>query len=243
MPSLETVNDVRVYRAEPTVPPRGAIIVIHEIWGLVDQITRIADRWAAEGYLALAPDLLSDVGITPEVGDALSAISREPDDAIRTARQPELREALAPARAPEFAQTAIEKLRAVVDYLETVPGIDGRIAVTGFCFGGTYSFALAANDPRIRAAVPFYGTAPSTDKIADIRCPILALYGELDPPIVEPLPEVRQRMADAGVDFRHHVYPGALHAFFNETNPRTWHADAAADAWRRATAFVADALS
>lgn len=242
MSSLETVNGVRVYRAEPAGPPKGAVIVIHEIWGLVDQIKGIADRWAAEGYLVLAPDLLSDVGITPEVGEALNDIYREPDDEKRTAMQPCLREGLAPARAPEFAETAIAKLRAVVDHLETVPGIDGRIAVTGFCFGGTYSFALAANDARVRAAVPFYGTAPSPEKIADIRCPVLALYGELDPPIIEPLPEVRRRMADAGVTFEDHVYPGALHAFFNETNPRTWDPDAADDAWRRATAFVAAAL-
>lgn len=238
MGSMTTIDAVPVYRSEPEGVPRGAIVLIHEIWGLVDHIKAVADRYSREGYLVLAPDLLSEVGITPEVGEGLSGIYAEPDEAKRTAMQPQLREALAPARAPEFGDKAVAALKAVVDHLVTEPGIDDRIAVTGFCFGGTYSFALAANDERVRAAIAFYGTAPSSEKIADIRCPILALYGENDPPIVERLPAVRAQMADAGVDFIDHVYPGALHAFFNDTNQRTYDPEAAADAWRRTLAFL-----
>ncbi|WP_100812904.1 dienelactone hydrolase family protein [Microbacterium lacus] len=236
------INGVRVYRAEPAGPPRGAVIVIHEIWGLVDQITRIADRWADEGYLALAPDLLSDIGVTPEVGEELAALNADPDDEKRASLQPRLREALAPIRSPEYAAAAVARLRAVVDHLATLPAVDGRIAVTGFCFGGTYSFALAADDDRVRAAVPFYGTAPEPDAIARISCPVLALYGELDPAIVERLPEVREVMRANDIEFSDHVYPGARHAFFNETNPNTYDPDVAADAWLRATTFVGDQL-
>lgn len=238
MSTLQTINGVTAYVATPAGPPRAGLILVHEIWGLVDHIKDVAERYAAEGYLVIAPDLLSDVGITPEVGDQLSAIYAEPDDAKRDAQQPVLREKLAPARAPEFAEIAIGRLRAIVDHLAALPELDGRIGVTGFCFGGAYSFGLAAADERVRAAVPFYGTAPSPEKIAGIRCPVLALYGELDPPIIEPLPQVREAMAASGVDFEHHVYPGALHAFFNDTNARTFKPDAAADAWRRALAFL-----
>lgn len=238
MGSMGELGDIAVYRAEPTGAPRGAVIVIHEIWGLVDQIKGVADRWAAEGYLAIAPDIMTHVGITPEVGEELSLAAKHPDEAVRTELQPRLREALTPIRQPEYARWALGRLTAVLDELEEVPGIAGRIAVTGFCFGGTYSFALAAEDDRVAAAVPFYGTAPDLERIQDISCPVLALYGELDPPIIEKLPEVRAAMAAADIDFTEVVYPGALHAFFNETNARTYHPEFAADAWARATAFV-----
>ncbi|HWL03215.1 MAG TPA: dienelactone hydrolase family protein [Microbacteriaceae bacterium] len=240
MGSMETIGGVTAYRAEPAGEPRGAIIVIHEIWGLVDQIKGVADRWAAEGYLAIAPDILTHVGITPEVGEALSPALKHPDEEVRTAMQPKLREALAPIRQPEYAAWALAQLSALLDELEEIPGIAGRIAVTGFCFGGTYSYALAAQDDRVSAAVPFYGTAPTTQQIQDISCPVLALYGEIDPPLMEKLPEVREAMAAADIDFTDVVYPGALHAFFNETNARTYHPEFAADAWAKATAFVAD---
>ena len=238
MNGMTTIGGVSAYRAAPVSEPRGAIIVIHEIWGLVDQITSVADRWAAEGYLAIAPDILTHVGITPEVGEELSVATKHPDEAVRTAMQPRLREALAPIRQPEYAAWALARLSAIVDELEDDPAVAGRIAVTGFCLGGTYSYALAASDDRVVAAVPFYGTAP--ERIEDISCPILALYGEIDPPLMEKLPEVREAMAAAGVDFTDVVYPGAMHAFFNDTNARTYHPEFAADAWAKATAFVAD---
>jgi carboxymethylenebutenolidase len=120
--------------------------------------------------------------------------------------------------------------------------LDGRIAVTGFCFGGTYSFALAAADPRVRAAVPFYGTAPDADAVARIACPVLALYGEDDPRIMATLPEARKAMADAGVAFTEKIYPGARHAFFNDTNATAYDAAAAGDAWARTLAFLAGHL-
>lgn len=238
MGSMETMRGVSVYQAEPSASPRGAVIVVHEIWGLVDQIKSVADRWAGEGYLAVAPDILTHVGITPEVGEALSVATKHPDEEVRTAMQPQLRDALAPIRQPEYAAWAVERLTAIVDELEQDPAVAGRVVVSGFCFGGTYSFALAAADHRVAAAVPFYGTAPA--QAADITCPVLAFYGELDPPIVDKLPEVRAAMASAGRDFTDVVYPGALHAFFNDTNSRTYHPEFAADAWARATAFVAD---
>ncbi len=242
MSGMGEIDGVVVYRAEPAGPPRGAVIVIHEIWGLVDQIKGVADRWAAEGYLAIAPDIMTHVGIAPEVGEELSVAAKHPDEEVRTAMQPRLREALAPIRQPEYAEWAIRQLRKVVDHLVARPDVHGRIAVTGFCFGGTYSFALAAADDRLEAAVPFYGTAPDAGGIARIGCPVLALYGELDPPLMERLPEVRETMAAAGIDFTDVVYPGAMHAFFNETNARTYHAEFAADAWAKATAFVDERL-
>ncbi len=240
MGSMTTINGVEVYRAEPTGAPRGAVIVIEEIWGLVEHIKDIADRWAAEGYLAIAPDILSHGGVTPEVGEELFLAMSATDEAVRTAMQPRLREKLAPVREPAYGEWATAQLVSLVDALVEEPGIDGRIGVTGYCFGGTYSFALAAADDRVLAAVPFYGTAPQPERIARIACPVLALYGEQDHALMERLPEVRAAMAEAGIDFTDVVYEGAGHAFFNDTNSIAYRPDTAADAWAKATAFIAE---
>ena len=236
------IGDVPVYRAEPTGSLRGGLIVIHEIWGLVDHITAVADRFAGEGYLVLAPDLLSDVGVTPEVGTEMLRLMASEDEAERTAAQPMMRDALAPVRAPEFAGVTTPRLVSLVDALtgeladhDTAAG---RIGVTGFCFGGSYSFALAAADDRIRAAVPFYGAPPELADVGSIHCPVLACYGETDTRLMEGLPEVTAAMLAAGVDFEAKVYPGVGHAFFNDTNSRAYDADAAGDAWSLTTAFL-----
>jgi carboxymethylenebutenolidase len=236
-----TDGPVPVYRAEPTGVAKGAIIVVHEIWGLVDHIKDVADRYAAEGYLVVAPDLLGRVGMDAVAGDQLRALVMNPDEATRVAAQPLLREKLAPVGSPEFGQWATETLTKVVDYLESEPGVDGRIAVLGFCFGGTYAFALAAADPRVRASVPFYGQPPETAQLGAISCPVLAFYGDQDTRLMDRLPEVTATLKDAGVDFEAKVYPGAQHAFFNDANASTsYDPTAAADAWRRSIAFIAE---
>ncbi len=240
MGSMITVGDIDVYRAEPAGSPRGAVIVIEEIWGLNDQIKGVADRWAAEGYLALAPDILSEIGITPERGEELAALRHHPDEAVRNTAQPAMREAMAPVREPEYGAWAVGALEALVDVALAEPGIEGKVGVTGFCFGGTFSFALAAADDRVLAAVPFYGTAPEPARLAQIACPVLALYGVEDEALMGRLPEVREAAKAAGIDFTDVVYPGAGHAFFNEQNAISYRPEVAADAWAKAAAFIAE---
>lgn len=241
------INDLTAYRAEPTGEVKGALIVIHEIWGLVEHITDVADRFAAEGYLVVAPDILSHTGVSPEIGAELFALVFDADEKTRTEAQPLLRERLAPSHAPEYAEWAVGALRGVVDYLVEQPGVavDGgepRIAVTGFCFGGGYSFALAASDLRVRAAVPFYGYPPTAVSVATIECPVLAFYGDGDERLMSSLPDLTATMADAGVPFTAQVYEGAGHAFFNDTNTITYRADAAGDSFARALAFLHTSL-
>jgi carboxymethylenebutenolidase len=237
MSSMQTVNGVTLYRADPPNEPKGALIVIHEIWGLVDHIKDVADRYAAEGYLVFAPDLLSEVGVTPEIGLELFAMMNEPDEEKRTANQPRLREAFGQARSPEFAATAVAKLTAIVDALEAEPGIDGKVGVLGFCFGGSFSFALAEADSRVRAAVPFYGST-QPHEVASIHCPVLAFYGDQDTRLMDGLPAIEAAMTDAGVAFEAKVYADAGHAFFNDTNPNTFDPAAAGDAWGRSLEFL-----
>jgi carboxymethylenebutenolidase len=228
--------------ARPAGEPIGGLIVIHEIWGLVDHIVDVAERYAAQGYLVIAPDILSHGGVAPALGAELFAVMNAPDEEARVAAQPRMRDAMSAMRSPEYAEWAVGALTRVVDWLDAQPGVEGRIAVTGFCFGGTYAFLLASADERIRAAVPFYGSAPPADRIPDIHAPVLAIYGQHDPNLIDALPEVRERMTEAGVDFETVVYPEAGHAFFNDTGPR-YRAGEAADAWQRTLAFLRDRVA
>lgn len=223
-------------------PVKGGLIVIHEIWGLVDHIKDIADRFAAEGYLVVAPDILSYAGISPEIGFEIQRLLHSADERERSTAQPLLREKMAPAHAPGYGSWAVGALQQVVDYLSVQPGVES-VAVTGFCFGGTYSFALAAADERIVAAVPFYGAPPQSTDYDGFECPVLAFYGGEDERLMLGLPEVVEQMEAAGVEFEAKVYEDAGHAFFNDTNHVTYRADAAADAWTRTLAFLEKAVA
>lgn len=228
---------IDVYKAVPAGEIKGGLIIIHEIWGLADHIKAVADRFAAQGYLAYAPDILSHAGITPEAGRELMELMQNPDESVRVAAQPTFRERMAPAQDPEYGAWAVDALRGVVDDLAAQPGVDGRIAVVGFCFGGSFAFALAASDERIRAAVPFYGSPPGRISAKAIACPVLAIYGEQDERLISGLPEVTRQMTEAGVDFTTKVYPDAGHAFFNDDASR-YQAEAAADAWKITLEFL-----
>ncbi|MCU1512996.1 MAG: dienelactone hydrolase family protein [Microbacteriaceae bacterium] len=228
---------IDAYVVQPTGELKGALIVIHEIWGLVPHIKDVAGRYAAEGYLVVAPDILSAVGIEAEVGLELFGIMTDPDENVRVEGQPRIREAFSKHRDPSYAAWAVPALQRVVDYLQAQPGVEGRIGVLGYCFGGTYSYALVAADPRVRAAAPYYGTAPQADDIAKISAPVHAFIGQDDPPVMDALPGVRENMAASGVDFEATVYPESGHAFFNNTGPR-YNAVDAADAWRKTLEFL-----
>lgn len=231
-------HDLTAYRADPPGEVRGAVIVVQEIWGLVDHIKDVADRLAAEGYIAIAPDLLGHAGLEGEVGQELQSLMFGEDAQARAAAQPRMRELTGPARVPEFATWAIPAMRAVVDLLEATPGVDGDIAVMGYCFGGSYAFGLALAEPRLKGAVVFYGGFPETGDPATIQCPVLAFYGEKDHGVTDGVPVLEGRMDEAGVDFTARVYHGVGHAFFNDTNPITHNAEVAADAWQRTLDFL-----
>jgi carboxymethylenebutenolidase len=199
----------------------------------------VADRFAVQGYLAVAPDLLSAAGVTPKAGQELFDARNDPDEERRLAIQPRLREAFSAGYDPAFAAGAVARLTAVVD--ELVP-VEPRVAVVGFCFGGTYAWALAAADDRVRAAVPFYGRAPEDDQIAAVRCPVLAFYGDQDERLMGDLPRVRAAVAAAGVPFEAEIYAGAGHAFFNDTGP-AYVELAASDAWDDTLSLLGQALA
>lgn len=241
MGKLITVADdtqrVPAYLAEPSVKPKGAVIVIHEVWGLVDHIRSVADRFAAEGYVALAPDLLSDTDIAERARPFRIDLF---NPAKRNEVQPKLREVMTPMREPDFGEKTLAKLQACFDYLYTLTGVGRRVAVCGFCFGGTYAYSLAMRESRLCAVVPFYGHVVTDPvQLRAISSPILAFYGEQDENLIATLAEVRTAMHQAGVTYAAVVYPDCGHAFFNDSNSYAYNGAAAKDAWRRTLAFLA----
>jgi carboxymethylenebutenolidase len=215
----ESAKGVQVESYLSTPQGKGrhpAVVVIHENRGLNEHIRDVARRFAAEGFVALAPDLLSRKGGT--------ASMESPDKA---------REALGTLP----AEDALTDLKAGLAFLDTHARVRrGSLGAVGFCWGGARSFALAAESERLRASVVFYGSAPPPEKLAAVRCPVLGLYGETDERITSRVPEVAEALKKAGKQFEYKIYPGAGHAFFNDTGQR-YDATAAKDAWARTLAF------
>jgi carboxymethylenebutenolidase len=227
-----TKGEINAYLARPAGTVRGGILVIHEVWGLADHIKDVADRFARKGYLALAPDLLSG---TIDVEAAVSLQEDLFDPEKRNAVQPRLRELMAPLQNPSFGEDTLARVAACFDYLYELPDAQQKVAVAGFCFGGSYSFSLAVKEPRLKLALPFYGHADySAEELANIKCPVRAFYGENDENLMKSLPELQTKMREAGVDFEAKVYPNCGHAFFNDTNKFAYNESAAKDAWRLA---------
>jgi carboxymethylenebutenolidase len=211
---------MKAFVAAPrTKEKRPAIIVVQEWWGLSDHMKDIARRYAAEGYVAIAPDLYS------RLGHALTTDAGEAGKLMNTLKQ----------------EDGLTDLNATVAYVKSVPEVDAtRIGVTGFCMGGSYALMLPCVNPAIKAAVPFYGQVPNPDTpIQKLACPVLYLYGEDDGWItkadVQRLAEALKKYGKAG---EIKTYPGAPHAFFRDTDPSVYRLEAAKDAWVRTKAFL-----
>lgn len=233
-------TNFEVYTAEPSGPPKGAVIVIHEVWALNDHTKDIADRFAAEGYVAWAPNLLAETDIAVHA-EQLQADLFDPDK--RNEAQPKLRALMTPMQEPGFAEKTTGRIKVCFDELYARPDVGGKVGVVGFCFGGSYSYSLAMHEPRLKAAVPFYGhVTTEVEELKKITCPVLAFYGAEDHGLVDTLDERKQAMKEAGVQFEAYVYDNCGHAFFNDTNPRAYNEAAATDAWQKTLAFLAEHL-
>ncbi len=236
-----TLGNIPIYKAEPTGDCKGGILLIHEVWGLSDHIKDVADRLAKEGYLVYAPNLLSDTDIETYVTPELQKDLFNPKK--RNEVQPVLRKLMTPLQSPEFARITIDKVKVCFDFLYDEEEVQHSVSVLGYCFGGTYSYHLAAHEPRLKAAVAYYGYADLTpEQLEGIKCPILAFYGVNDERLMETLPELENNMESASVNFTYKVYKNAGHAFFNDTNPFAYQEDAAVDSWKLTLDFLAKAM-
>jgi carboxymethylenebutenolidase len=224
-----------VYR--PDGPIKGALIVIHEIWGLTDHIKSVAERFSKEGYLVLAPDLLTGLDIPPALAAELQLKLFDPKK--RNEAMPKIRELTAPVHEPGFADKTLAKLQVCFEYLMSKDEAQKTIGVVGYCFGGTSCYSLAVNQPALKAAVPYYGHCDySVEELQKITSPILAFYGENDESLINALPELKNKMNEAHVNFESVVYPDCGHAFFNDSNPFAYDKKAADDAWPKTLEFL-----
>jgi carboxymethylenebutenolidase len=196
-----------------------AVIVIHEIWGLVDHIRDVAMRLAREGYVALAVDLFE--------GKTVSKLEEG-----RRFRE-------------QFTEDKIlGDLNRAFDYLGSLPYVNPRsIGSIGFCMGGGLSLLFACRNKQLAAAAVFYGRNPSPiDQVKNIQCPILCNYAGADMAITESdIDLLKQTLTKYKKSFDIKTYPGAPHAFFNDTR-ESYRAEAAKDAWTRTLQFFSKYL-
>ncbi len=208
----------------------GSVVVIHEIMGLTDWVCGVADQLAEAGYIAIAPDLLSGMAPGggrstdfPDVGKAREAISGLPPDQVTA------------------------DLNAVSDYVKGLPAANGKLAVGGFCWGGSQTFRFATNRPDLAAAFPFYGSAP-TDKtaLAKIASPVYGFYGGNDARINAGLPDTEAAMKELGKKYEPVIYDGAGHGFMRageDPNGLAPNKKAREEAWVRWKELLRKAIS
>jgi carboxymethylenebutenolidase len=207
-------NAVDGYLAKPA-EPGPAVIVIQEWWGLVPHIEHVADRFAAAGFVALAPDLFH--GTT----------TKSPDQTAKLMMSLRIEE-------------AARDLGAAVHYAAALPEVTAlKVCTIGFCMGGALSLYAASRNPEVGACVVFYGGHPNvTPDLAALQAPVLGLYAGKDtfvsPAVVSALD---QQLTALGTRHEFHTYPNADHAFFNDARPEVYDAAAAEDAWARTLAF------
>jgi carboxymethylenebutenolidase len=217
-----------------------AIILVHEVWGLNDHIKNVANRFAKHGFSVLAPDLLFGTGILEKFAEQ-NLIEDMRNPKMRAEAQIKMRLAMAPISTPEFAQDSIEKLQSCFKYLQKLN--IAKIAILGFCFGGSYAWSFAASRPDLAAAVAFYGHAPTEEgDLEKIKCPVLAFYGEKDLNLMKDLPKLQTALKNLEKDVEFVVYPSTGHAFFNNTNPATYDQIAAEDAFSKTLNFLSQKL-
>lgn len=225
---------MRVYRVHPgaqrTETPEAAVIVLQEAFGVNDHIQNVAQRLAAEGYLAVAPDLFHRSGVeTVDYADR--------DTAMRLIGE-------------LGAEPIATDIGAVLTHLREAEGIPAdRTAAVGFCFGGRAAFTAATALP-VAATVVFYGPGIASgpyavlNRAADIRGPVLMFVGDADPTIPqEDVSAIKTAAERNGLDLRLVLFAGAGHAFHCDARPAQYVADAARKAWLQTVEFLAQTLS
>jgi carboxymethylenebutenolidase len=188
---------VQAFIVYPEVKEKApVVVVIHEIFGLSNWARSMADDLAAAGYIAIAPDLLS--GTAPKGGGS----SEYPDQDARVKAVSGLN-----------PDTVIADLDATADYGKKLPASNGKLAVVGFCWGGSKSFAFATHRKDLNAAFVFYGTGPDAAAIAGIHAPVYGFYAGKDSRVDSTISETAEAMKAAGKKFEPVTYDGAGHGF------------------------------
>ncbi|HEY8970155.1 MAG TPA: dienelactone hydrolase family protein [Puia sp.] len=197
----------------------GGIVVVHENRGLNPYIEDVGRRAALAGFITIAPDALTPLGGYPGNDDKGRELQSKRD-----------------------RNEMLEDFIAAFDYLKANPDCNGKIGVVGFCFGGWIANMMAVRIPDLAAAVPFYGTQPSKEEVAQIKAPLLIHYAGLDTRVNEGWPAYEEALKENKKEYTAYIYPGVNHGFHNDTTPR-YDKAAAELAWQRTIDFFKAKLS
>jgi len=197
------------------------VIVIHEIFGMSDWVRGVTDQLAAEGFIAIAPDLLSGMGPN---GGGTESLDGNVGLTIRKLT----------------INDQAKRLDAVRDFALAFPSATDKSACIGFCWGGTASFAYAVHQPKLNAAVVYYGTAPADQSLlAKIQCPVFGNYGNDDARVTSTVQPTIKAMADLKKSYEPHIYDGAGHGFLRQQPGQDGaNLKAAQEAWPTTIAFL-----
>src|SRR6266540_197255 len=208
------------YLATPASGRGPGIVVIQEWWGLVDHIKDVADRFAGEGFVALAPDLYE------------GKTTKEPDEAGKLMMSMQM-------------DTAAKDLSGAVSYLRDSSAVDPKkVGTVGFCLGGGLSLFLATITP-VDACVIYYGVLPGAQPdLSKLKCPVLGHYAEHDEfASPEKARALESEIRGGGRQVEFHIYNGTSHAFFNDTRADVYNEAAAKQSWDRTLAFFRQQLT
>ena len=213
-------GEMRGYLAYPAEGgPFGAVIVVHENRGLNAHIMDVARRMALEGFVALAPDFLSDQGGTPADEEAARPMFQQ-------------------LAAADVAANGV----ATIAWLKTHEKSNGKVAAMGFCWGGGTVNNLATVAPDLLAAVPYYGGQPDAAAVPAIKAKVMAHHGGLDERVNAGIPEFEAALKAAGIDYQIFIYEGANHAFNNDTSAARYSKEASDLAWSRTVGLFREVL-
>jgi carboxymethylenebutenolidase len=200
------------YLAKPASGSGKGVVVFQEWWGLNDNIIDIANRFAAEGFVALAPDMYH------------GKVTAEPDEAGKLLMALNI-------------EQAAKDARGAVEYLKGQTG--GPVGTTGFCMGGALSLFTACNEgDSVGACIDYYGGHPAVKYNWDgLKAPVLAFWAEHDDFVNPNIPVYEEEMKKRGVDYQAIQYPNTQHAFFNDTSPASFNKQAADASWQKSLEF------
>ena len=191
-------DSVRVWVVYPERSSKApVVVVVHEIFGLSSWVRGVADQLAADGFIAIAPDLLTMKNLPDGPDSVLAPLATA---AIRTLD-------------PAWVQ---KQLDAVGQYGMSLPAAQQKYGIVGFCWGGGVSFAHAAHAPGLGASVVYYGVAPSAADLPSVRAPVLGLYGGNDARVDATIPPADSALRTLGRTYSYSIYPGAGHGFLRQ---------------------------
>jgi carboxymethylenebutenolidase len=184
-----------VYPERKTKAP--VVVVIHEIYGLSTWVRAVADQLAADGFIAIAPDLLT---MTPRAAGSDTLTQQEASTAIRSLD-------------PAWVQQQVD---AAAKYGMALPAAQPRYGIVGYCWGGGVSFAHATHSPSLGAAVVYYGVSPAIQQLSSVKAPVLGLYGGNDARVDATIPLADSALRAMGKTYVHNIYDGAGHGFLRQ---------------------------